>query len=309
MSISIGIPDIRERDIDLLILEELVASPDFLEWFLSRLGFPNDLALEEANRSVNTDSGESDLELTVMNSERRIKILVENKIDAAFQPDQPERYRQRAEAYRRTAHFTEVSAVVTAPAVYFGEDGEQYGFDCALTYEEIINWFETTKPMLLRSAFKLSMLRAAIERGRQGWILVPSEPVGRFWRRYWQLAQEVAPSLAMPFPKSEIPANSHFIVFQPVGLPADVKLKHKVAYGHVDLELRGRAAQIAEVQRMFGDKLPVSATIERAGKSVAIRVRVSPIDMVREPFELRRDAIQEALDAALQLLTWFRTVS
>lgn len=305
MSTSIGIPDIRERDIDFLLLEELVASSAFLANFLEHLGLPPALSLIEAQRSVNSDTGESDLELTAEQLGRRVKILVENKIDAAFQPEQPERYYKRAQAFRQTGQFTDVRTVIFAPAVYFSSDDEQYGFDSALTYETAVSWIEATHTDTPRRDFKLAMLQGAIERGRQGWVLVPCEPVSRFWRQYWELAQELAPILEMPYPKGEIPANSHFIVFQPSVLPSDVKLKHKVGYGHLDIELRGKADRLAELRRSLGATLPEGVTLERASKSAVIRARVPPIDMVREPFDQRTDAVREALEVAVRLLTWY----
>jgi len=38
MTMTIRIPDVIERDVDLLLLEEFAASRDFGSWFLSQIG-------------------------------------------------------------------------------------------------------------------------------------------------------------------------------------------------------------------------------------------------------------------------------
>lgn len=89
MAMTIRIADVRERDVDLFLLEEFVASNEFRSWFLATIGINDALSLTAAGRSVNTITGESDLELTFQDSTGSIKVLIENKIDAAFQLNQP----------------------------------------------------------------------------------------------------------------------------------------------------------------------------------------------------------------------------
>lgn len=80
------IESLCERDIDLLVLEELHVSPSFRSWWLERVGVGQPLATEfkGAWHSV-TDAtlGESDLLLLVSaGNGKRCAVLTENKIDA-----------------------------------------------------------------------------------------------------------------------------------------------------------------------------------------------------------------------------------
>lgn len=302
---TIHVPDVCERDIDLLVLEEVVASPDFLSWILDRIGMDPSCELVDARRSVKTARGESDLELEVQGVNGTAKIMIENKVDAAFQPDQPQRYMERADAYKESGKYSEVVTVILAPKIYFSDPGEQYGFDAKVTYEDIVQWLKVPERRTLRTAYKLNLLHAAIDRGRSGWQLIPNPKVSQFWRSYWQLAERVARQLAMPVPKSEIPAGSHFIVFQPAALPGNVKLKHKVAYGHVDLEFSGMGSDLAKLERLYGSVLPPGARIEKAAKSAVIRIRVEPIDMTKADFDDCEVVVRKSLEAAVQLLEWF----
>ena len=304
MTTTIRVPDVCERDIDLLLMEEFVASPEFRSWFLCEVGVEHPAELIEAYRSVKTMNGESDLELTFHSSSGLIKILVENKVDAAFQPNQPERYSERADGYRALKKYQEALTVVVAPEVYFGDDGSAFGFDAKVTYDDALAWFEQAE-IGARKDYKLAILRGAIDRARRGWKLVPHRGVGDFWRAYWELCEEIAPELSMPVPKAEIPAESHFMRFRPALLPAGVSLWHKVAYGHVDLQFAGMGNKLAEMEHLYRPSLLPSMRIERAAKSAVIRVRVEPVDMTATTFREAAASIRKGIEAASLLLEWY----
>jgi len=307
MATTIHVPDVCERDIDLLLLEEFVASPDFRSWFLSQVGIDPSCELADARRSVKTANGESDLEIVLQGTKGTAKVVIENKIDAAFQPNQPQRYMERAAEYKSSGKYQEVVTVIMAPEIYFGEPEENYEFDARVTYEDVLQWFSAPERRTPRTGYKLTLLRAAIDRGRSGWQLIPHPNVGQFWRSYWQLTERIARQLSMPVPKSDIPAGSHFIVFRPAALPGNVKLKHKVAYGHVDLEFRDMGNRLAELERLYGAALPPGARIEKAAKSAVVRLRVEPIEMTNADFAANEVVVRKGIEAAALLLDWFST--
>jgi hypothetical protein len=195
--------------------------------------------------------------------------------------------------------------VLMAPEVYFGGEDQNYGFDAKVSYESVLGWFSASERASQRTDYKLFMLRAAIQRGRSGWQLVPHPKVGHFWQSYWLLAEKMARQLSMPVPKRQLPAGSHFVVFRPAALPATVKLKHKVAYGHVDLEFREMGDRLSEMERLYGADLPPGARIERAAKSAVIRARVEPIDMTQVAFDSCEVAVGKSIEVAVSLLDWY----
>lgn len=305
MTPKISVPDVCERDIDLLLLEEFVASADFRSWFLEQVGIENADALLDARRSVKTGRGESDIELVWKGKSGAIKVLIENKVDAPFTPNQPQRYAERADAYKSSGEYREVVTVIIAPEVYFGDDAEDYGFDASITYESVLAWFSDKQRTNSRTDYKLAILRGAIERGGSGWQLIPHPDVSKFWRSYWELAERIAPRLAMPVPKKDIPEGSSFIVFRPAALPSDVKLIHKVNYGHVDLQFSDMGQRLAEMERSYGATLLPGARIEKAAKSAVIRARVDRIDMTQGEFADKETVVRNALEAASALLDWY----
>ncbi len=302
--ISIDVSSVLERDIDLLLVELLADSPQFFDWFLSRLGLDADAELLAVEHSVTTQSGESDLEVTFRRGKRAVKLLIENKLGAAFQPRQSERYRERGEQYVRRGDCDAFHTVLVAPASYFGEDETTCGFDHCITLDEVLNWVEQANSFGELGEYKITLIRSALERGSSGWQLVPDEAVTRFWQEYWKLASSDAPELRMPRPGPK-PAISNFIYFRPRGLPPDAKLIHKVLYGHVDIQFAGRAEDIDALEREYSGILEEGMHIQRAGKSAVIRMCVPEMDMTA-PFAESLPHVRQSLAAATQLLNWHR---
>jgi hypothetical protein len=101
---------VTERDIDLLLLEELSVSDEFPLWLYSIVAGANDApSCEGAWHSISDPSlGESDL---IVIYENGVAVLLENKIDAPAQPEQGQRYRARGEIERKMAY-----GIATLPA-------------------------------------------------------------------------------------------------------------------------------------------------------------------------------------------------
>lgn len=303
---QLAISGVSERDIDFLLLEEFYSSGEFLSWFLGRLGLSDPPTLVSLAHSVSTSTGESDIELAVKCTDRLHMLLVENKISAILQPRQPERYRERAKRYVQERQCDECRTVLVAPASYLGHDPTSLGFDATVTYQALIQYFETHEDLHNRGRFKRTLLSSAVNRGSTGWTLVPDETTTDFWRRYWELARVLAPELRMPRP-GEKPATSSFIQFRPLGLPKGVALLHKVPYGNVDIQFSGKAKEIADLEQRYATLLEPGMAIEPAAKSAVIRLSVPQIDM-SAPFAISEPAVREGIWAAKLLLTWYKHI-
>ncbi|MBP7831347.1 MAG: hypothetical protein KA248_15675 [Kiritimatiellae bacterium] len=348
---DLNIAGVCERDIDLLLLEEFIAGDGFWRW-LAGVALGEDLAearFVRARHSVDQPSGESDLELEFelggqshRDQPRRIRILFENKLDAAFQPQQAERYRQRGDAYLHNGECDRWVTVLLAPKVYLGwpEHGEElwvmpaaasrasgknatrrkvrpgasgrcasrrdapllHGFDAVVTYEAMREWFRQAPRLGARRAHKLALLDGAIRKAEEGYRPVPDEPVTAFWQQYWEIAQARAFELHMDRPEKK-PAAAGFVHFHPVGLPKGAKLVHKLRHGKVDLQFTGGAARVPELQRVIEPLLKPGMALARAGKSVAVRIAVPAVDAARG-MDAQQPAVEAGLAAARRLRAW-----
>ena len=92
------VESIQERDVDLILLEELSTDNLFCEWFINELKLPNLTSVNGAWRSISAFGlGETDILFSYNSNSSKIFILIENKLDAVLQCDQFNRYIQRAD--------------------------------------------------------------------------------------------------------------------------------------------------------------------------------------------------------------------
>jgi hypothetical protein len=244
MSSIASVAGVCERDIDLLVLEEAVSTPGFRALLVSAVSWnPDGLELIEARRSVTHSNGESDIELAfARHNQGVVKLLIENKVSAGFQPNQAKRYRQRGAIYVERGDCVQTATLLLAPAHYLEGTGGTKDFDAALTYEQLVAGFDRSD-LGARASVKAVMLRSAIDRAVIGYQPLADQVVTEFWREYWAMSLAHAAELEMREPAGK-PARSGFIVFGATDLPPRSKLVHKCNHGFVDLQLAGKSDEL-----------------------------------------------------------------
>jgi hypothetical protein len=203
--------------------------------------------------------------------------LLENKIDAGFQPDQAERYHRRGEEGIQQGTWAEFITCIVAPQVFLNNQSGVEEFDTSISYERLVEWFDQQKEQVERSRYRGAVLRYAAEKTRRKAIGKAVPEITAFWAGYWQLACREFPELRMPQPGGKGPL-ADWPDFRGNGLPAGTHILHKWADGKVDLELSGMAAFEEEVRRSLTESLPDGVSIEVTGKSLALRLMVPPLD-------------------------------
>jgi hypothetical protein len=81
------LPRLYERDIDVLLQEELIFNKALNRMLIDRLKLEDSMRVHRCDLSVVDHTGETDLFATFSIGARRGAILIENKIDASFQKD------------------------------------------------------------------------------------------------------------------------------------------------------------------------------------------------------------------------------
>ena len=285
-----NLPDIQpfeavvERDIDLLLIEELNVDSNFRSWFYGLVwGTGNhDLTFLGAWHSLtHPDYGESDVVVLAEGEEgRKLAILIEDKIDAITQPNQAGRYRTRGNAGIETEWWHQYRTCIVAPQAYLDSNSEATLYDVRVSYESLKQWF-VEKPTDQRAKYKAQLIEEAIEQNRRGYRPVPHGGVTQFWLDYWELSKAEFPELQMRRP-TKIPANSDWPRFKPKGMNLDFVVIHKWNRGAVDLTIRGAGDRIERLtelnQSLLGDGLNILTT----NKSAAIRMEVPLVDRFGE---------------------------
>jgi hypothetical protein len=300
----ITVASVAERDVDLLLLEELIVNAEFLQHFLTLAGVRDSerWSIRRAERSATDSIGESDLVLHLTGTCGDCVVLVENKLSAAFQPKQAERYQQRGrQAVLAGAEFCH--SVLVAPSEY--AHGSTCNFDGRVNYEALICWLNDRTD--LRSRYRATFLSLALQKGSLGYHPVGDQAVSNFWHCYWVYATHHAPELGMPQPNPK-PSRSTFVFFHGAGLRPGVTLIHKMIHGFVDLELSGWGDKLGELQVRLGSVLRANMALVKTGRSASVRRSVATLQP-SEAFCDQVDSVAEALAAARELRDWAQTLA
>ncbi|NML10805.1 PD-(D/E)XK nuclease family protein [Sphingobium sp. AR-3-1] len=201
-----------ERDIDLLLVEELFASPDFVAWLLVRAGLPVQVGRSTVLHSKRRTRSRREIDIFVeakTASGEDIALLIENKLDATEQPDQAESYREELDVLAE--RFSHRAVLIVCPSAYSAQHSDFTGrFDAIVTYEALAEYFAERIshpiPEGARMQFRADLLQQAITKARRGYTPVPNPVIGTFNEKYVALLAQLAPEI-MPGPTMLKPAN------------------------------------------------------------------------------------------------------
>jgi hypothetical protein len=301
---------VTERDMDLLILEELHASAVFRSWLVASTygGEPEAVLFAGAWHSLTHPSlGESDLVFRFGPHPGEMRaVLIENKIDALPQPEQCCRYRARGEAGIEAGHWVAFKTCIVAPQLYLSKVSDAVGYDVALSYESLLDWFRANRSDPERSRYKAHLINEAIQKNRRGYNPKRDERVSQFWHAYWNQAHLEFPELEMKEPGAK-PAQSTWIEFRPKNLGGSRRIIHKLPNGIVDLQMDGAAHSVAGLASIHRDTLGSGVEIVQSGKSASVRICVPIIDLYGDYGE-QMSKVRAGLRAAFRLLILSPTI-
>lgn len=308
---------VRELHIDLLLLEEFYSSESFRKWFINNTIGIESMAkhILRTEHSVFELERESDLEIAFKGSKGEVLFLIENKINAQFQPNQADDYKNRGIEYIRRGKCAEFYTILFAPEGYIQMIKPSHKFDFYLSFERVIAYFGTQNQMGKRANYKMKILKKAIEKYQNSYLrsgsssseYQPSEVnqgITKFWKSYWEDILVRHPDIPMPEPGEKGPAST-FIGLGKKALPSNVIIYHKFVHGFVDLQFEKLGDKAEAFISHFKEHIEEGMTILRAGKSaVVIRIEVPKINPHKFYEELQGD-VHLAQDSAKRLLNWF----
>lgn len=298
------VASITERDIDLLLLEELSVSDAFREWLTARL-FGSRVYSSAAGAWHSVVAGEqreADLLFIFLDqSGQRIAVLLENKIDAPPQPEQAEGYLVRGKRGEEEGYWDSYITCILAPQKYLNAASKSDGYQQKVSYEELLAYFASRRFLDVRFDYKARIVQEAIEQNRRGYQPVFSEEMTGFVQQYVAYANQFYPELHVQAAKPR-PAGSTWITFSPKGLPLNAELCHQTTAGFVKVFFSGAAEQFAALEQRFMPLLSSDQAIALAGKSVSISQEVPRLEPLSQTFVEQQKKVDTALVALRQLL-------
>jgi hypothetical protein len=315
-----------ERDIDLLLLEELNCNPEFTLWFYTtqrdRISEhklpPLDGITCIARHSVgmsNSDLGfgQTDIEVTIRGrnagTELSVIFLVENKIDANFTEMQPERYLERSKELSGIDNICATTLV--APAGYLEGIGQ---FHSRISYEEIAVAIARCKPQSIssweiRAEHKIAMLHHAIEKYRRGGNRIIDDDRTGFFYEYLDIVRALYPRLRQKTGGSKTKGSKSFFFELSPRIDHDIDhlfLQHRLLEGVALIEFRGWGKYsdyyISQLKKMMSGE----EFILDADKSmIKIKLHGLPLLDLTAKASTQKDKITESALALNKLHKWY----
>ncbi len=297
---------VYERDLDILLAAHLTASEAFRALVMQHaLGEAVPHTVLGCQVSASTDAGETDLLLVVrLNTGKgdRLALMLEEKIDAAFQPEQASRYRQRGEQGVLDGGWDAYCTCLVAPAAYIARVLQQDEWDGYLALEEIMAWARAVSgPHELVLA---QVCAQAVAKHADGTSKISPEATA-FWQAYCKAAKELLPELKITRMPPVVSRASPWPRFGVVSLPIGVLLEHKPQQGRVDLTVERQSAE--RLRMATYDKLPLGVLVAPAGQSAALRLAVPRVDHLR-PFAEQEAEVLAAFAAVETLYALGRSL-
>lgn len=281
-----------ERDIDLLLVEELYASPLFISWMCGKARLPTGVetstVLHSKRRTRNRREIDIFVDVTFPKGEKAA-LLIENKLDATEQPDQAESYRDELSAL--ADRYADRAMLIVCPEQYEAAHREFTGkFDAVVTYEELARnfWDKSVSGGIEggRMRFRAELLEQAINKGRRGYVAVPNAEIGDFNAAYVALLAEIAPDI-LPGPsmlKAANPDESVSMIFDHArsfaNLPREVRptrFAHEFGRGQAH-----RANYVSVIFGGWGPALPaVKERFEQDARELGASFVAKPPTKVR----------------------------
>ncbi len=296
-----------ERDIDVLLAEELRVNPEFARWFADCSGLPKsvDTPASCVRISVVSENGETDVEAQFTTpSGNRIALLVENKIAHSLSLDQLRRYQERGHHGQAYGYWDAFYVTVFAPGAKLLKNASLLQGISHISFEDAALFLRANgsdRRTIYRSEF---LARAAVEQkldaeGADAFRIA-------FWKHVYALVEERYPGFfdldVNTFPKTT------YIAANCSGAPGYFRLDLKGHMGEVSLAFNNvnPGALLAYLEA----NKPQESTIAFNKKSIALQITGLPKFLVSDGLEALESKALQSFEAAHNLLTfWARNRS
>lgn len=288
---------ISERDMDMMFLQLFSTDSGFVGLFLNATPYKEDPFVIESIELSKSDPklGESDITVLLSVAQKKVALLIENKIDAIAMPKQAERYEKRGDKGKKKGEYDEYYCFIVCPQKYYDNNDEAHNYPNVITYERIKEHLRKNDSLLCRTYCQ--QLEQAIEKAKKPPKVEVDENANRFFRQYKDYQEENYPELNLTTKRD---ANGYWAHY--TTRFGTVYLFHKIEAGFIDLTFNKASDRIDELtivaewlrEHGFG-----SISAVKTGMAGALRVIVPKLNN-QIPFdENDKDKIE----------TCFRTIS
>lgn len=295
-----------ERDIDMLMAEELRVNNAFAEWAIFRAGHGEQLSFPafETRVSVVEDGSEADVVASFRKPNGGIhRLFIENKIEANMMPDQLERYIRRAEGEERRSIIESWSVIFFTPSHYslsLVPDGV-----VQISFEEAAAALRRRSEGL-RSEYRADLLEQAAPNRkpaeRDAHVAAVEPYIAEWWDGVYAMLGREFPGFFLT-PGTRYPRSVYFAP-RTAGMPSYLRVDFKGHKGEVDLAFKNipfedLAETVSGIENLPG------RTVSN-GKSSAIQIHSLAPFRIADGTEIIETRVRAAYQAAYDLLIFWR---
>ena len=292
-----SIEKVCERDIDLYIINKFLNDSKFKELFLKKINCKN-YQVCKCLHSFADENGESDITIILENDNRKIGLLIEDKINAIAIPKQYERYILRAEKQKNEGLFDDYYIFIIAPKSYIDSNTEAKKYDNKISYEEILDYISG-------DFYGESLIKKAIEGKKKGYEVVENKPVTLFWEKYYDMVENRFSDLELKTKRGAKGSKTDWPVFHtPI---KKIQITHESNKGCLELRFRNVSQYYYEVYDIVKNVLKENMKLKRTGKSLAIRIDVPEIDFKKD-FEEQEENVIKCLEVVRELQEFMKKI-
>lgn len=296
---------VQERDIDLLLIEQLHVSRAFAEWLTGRLDLSGAI-VETARHSVYREYGETDVLVIVRFGNESIAVMIEDKIGAPMQPDQCQRYHLRGNILCEERAVDRYKTVLCAPGGYLTGVPRDQRWDHHVSLEEIAQSLESAAypgwewrhAILIAAASRQTRAREADNRTNHAYDAV----IAPLKQAYRDFVQTRYPQLQASCQEG----RDREYYLKAAGLPAGIRFKHAFFRGEVSLIFERAWTPAAE--RHLQGNLPEGAWTVQHGGELHVRMAVEVMDPLL-PFEKQKEIAAKALDQICAMVSLAQAIA
>jgi hypothetical protein len=287
---------VSEKDIDLLVIEELISSTEFCNIFLRKINKTSFKLISIQHSNNDVELGESDITAIFSNGNIKHALLIEDKIDAIAMPNQCGRYFSRGNLAVNKGIYDSFDIFLIAPKDYMVSNSEARKYPYKITYEELIEFFE--KQTETRNLYKLEVLKLAVEKKQSGYVPQVDHKITQFNKLYDSYKDKHYPELHLNSysgdrgPRAFWPSYRSFV--------KNGHITHKSNKGYVDLMFRGLGKHLGHISKCLENILDDDMLIVQTGKSGSVRIHVPVIDF-KDDFDKQVSNLDLAFQAVTRL--------
>ena len=294
--------DVTEKDMDMLILEELVAEQSFANLFLQQVNKSGAEVISVEHSKSDVELGESDITVIVEWHGKRHALLIEDKIDAVAMENQCDRYFKRGDKAVTAGEYEGYDVFIIAPKKYLEENEEALKYPSQVSYEECFEYFAEKGDN--RSLFKMQQIEMAIENQKHGYQVKENIAVTRFWNGYIDYQEKYFAQLGLVSSKGAKGSNATWAHYKIKGWSIPHQMFHKMEKGCVDLTFYGAKKKVdileKELEKYIPDWKQKSITVECTGSSACLRTKVSRIDVL-QPIDDQMETLKECFETLCKM--------